>query len=671
MTRRWFFRLLALVGPVLILLAVVEGGLRLAGIGHPSTFWVPGRVGGAVLAVDNPYFTWPIFGPRRARLATPFALDRPKPEGLTRVFVLGGSAAQGDPDPSFSTARFLEVLLPEAWPEARFEVVSAAMTAIDSTVVRWVASEVLALEPDLLVLYAGNNEIVGPFGPTAGGRGRRTVSAVRRGLLRSRLGQTVARMANEADLRRGTMEEWQGLEAFLGLEILPSDPALDQVRARFAGNVRGILKMAKDAGVPVVLCTVGVNLADSPPFGSGGRTDLPRAQRQARDRLVDEAMQAAVGGETDRSLEALGEAGRIDGGTADIEFLRGRVLLAAGRREEALEAFRLSRDLDRLRFRADSSINRMIREAVERADPSVAVLADVERAMEAAASDGVPGGRFFYDHVHLTLEGTSVVAREIIRALGNGMLSAPFKGQPAQALPDDSSIARRLALTEWSNLRLGSEILDRMKRPPFRHQLGNEATVREIEKGLGQLRSLVGPDGLARTWATLSQAEERDPDDWFHAFNLALLLRQLGDDEAAVRYLRRVLGMRPTFSMARLELGRALIRTNRPMAATTVFRRVLEVHPYSVEALTDLGVALVAADKGVDAVRPLERALKLEPENVTALYHLALARARQGETGRQRAIEHLQTVLSRDPEHRDAATVLKALEGSGRGQEHN
>ena len=86
MMRRWLFRLLALVGPVLILVAVVEGGLRLAGVGHPSAFWVPARIGGRVLAVDNPYFTWPIFGPRRARLATPFALPRSKAEGVTRVF---------------------------------------------------------------------------------------------------------------------------------------------------------------------------------------------------------------------------------------------------------------------------------------------------------------------------------------------------------------------------------------------------------------------------------------------------------------------------------------------------------------------------------------------------------------------------------------------------------
>lgn len=665
MKRRWFFRVLAVIGPILILLVLIEGGLRLAGAGHPSAFWRLGQVEGKSLAVDNPFFTWSVFGSRRARLATPFALDRPKAEGVTRIFVLGGSAAQGDPDPSFSTARFLEVLLPEAWPGARFEVVNAAMTAIDSTVVREVASDVLALEPDLLVLYAGNNEIVGPFGPTAGGRGRRMFAAVRRGLLRLRLGQAVFHVSEEIALRRGTMKDWQGMESFLGLEVEASDEVLVQVRSRFAGNLQAVVDMAQEAGVPVVLCTVGVNLADCPPFGFGGGPNLTEADRQARARLIDGAMRAAGKNEFDGSLEVLGKAGQIDDSSADLEFLRGKVLLAAGRQDEALKAFTRSRDLDRLRFRADSSINRMIRDTAERADPSIVVLADIEKAMEAAALDGVPGGSFFYEHVHLTFEGTSVVAREIIRALAKGMPSAPFGDQPAQVLPDDIVIAQRLALTEWANLRLGSEILDRMKRPPFTHQLGNEAMVREIEKDLGQLELIVGPDGPARSEATLSLAVERDPADWFHAFNLALLLRTVGSEEAAVRYLRRVLGMRPTFSMARQELGRALLGTGRPMAAVTVFRRVVEVHPYSVEALTDFGVALVAANQGAEAVRPLERALKLEPENVSALYHLALASASEDEAGRRKAIEYLRRVVSLDPSHRDAPAVLNALEGSG------
>lgn len=657
---------MALTGPVLLFFGLVEGGLRLAGVGHPSAFWHPGHLAGNAQAVDNPFFTRPVFGPRRARLATPFALDRPKKDGVTRIFVLGGSAVQGDPDPSFSTARFLEVLLPIAWPEARFEVVNAALTAIDSTVVRMVASDVMGLEPDVLVVYAGNNEIVGPFGPSAGGIGRRVVSNLRRGLLRFRFGQVLAHLADESALEGGTMEDWQGLEAFVGLEMEPSDERLVEVRARFADNIGAIVAMAEDAGIPIILCTVGVNLADSPPFGSGGGQGLNEAQRQAQDDLIDRALQAAAEGTIDSALARLDEAAQIGSApVADIEFLRGRLLLASGRQDEALKAFALSRDVDRLRFRADSSTNTSIRESVRQANRDSVILADVERAMEEASSNGVPGREFFYEHVHLTPEGTSVVAREIIRAMAENMAAVPFAEQAPRNLPDDGAVARRLALTGWAQVRMGAEILDRIQRAPFTQQMGHQATLRTIERDLRMMGPWMGPEGLTKTRAILTEALERDPDDWFHSFNLALVLRQMGDDESAVRYLRSVLALRPTFSTARRELGRALIRTDRPEVAVTVFRRVLEVHPYSVEALTDLGVALVAAEMGAEAVRPLERALLLEPENVSALYHLALARASEGESGRGVAIGHLKRVLGLDPSHRDAATVLNALEGEG------
>ena len=45
-----------------------------------------------------------------------------------------------------------------------FEVIQAAMTAINSYVLLPIARNCAALQPDLFIVYAGNNEVVGPFG---------------------------------------------------------------------------------------------------------------------------------------------------------------------------------------------------------------------------------------------------------------------------------------------------------------------------------------------------------------------------------------------------------------------------------------------------------------------------------------------------------------------------
>src|SRR5436305_11939586 len=93
-----------------------------------------------------------------------FALPAVKPRGTYRVFVLGESAARGHPDPSNSFSRVLEVMLRDRYPDKHFEVVNAAMIAINSHIVLPIARQCLEHSPDLLVVHLGNNEVVGPFG---------------------------------------------------------------------------------------------------------------------------------------------------------------------------------------------------------------------------------------------------------------------------------------------------------------------------------------------------------------------------------------------------------------------------------------------------------------------------------------------------------------------------
>src|ERR1700677_3281528 len=109
--RRWLFRLAAIVlGPLLFLL-VLEAGLRLAGVGHPTSFFLPMRINGQGCLVENDRFGWRFFGPEMARAPFPFVIPKVKPPDTIRVFVFGESAAYGDPQPEFGLPRVLEALL--------------------------------------------------------------------------------------------------------------------------------------------------------------------------------------------------------------------------------------------------------------------------------------------------------------------------------------------------------------------------------------------------------------------------------------------------------------------------------------------------------------------------------------------------------------------------------
>ena len=153
---------LAAAMPAIVLLAL-EGGLRLAGYGKPATFLIPdGRPG---WFRTNPEFA-SLFLPGNFDLRPlNFSVSLHKAPKTVRIVVLGESAAQGVPVPGFGFSPQLRAQLRHRYPGTDFEVIDTGIVAINSHVVYQVAKEMARFEPDLFVLYAGNNEVVGPYGP--------------------------------------------------------------------------------------------------------------------------------------------------------------------------------------------------------------------------------------------------------------------------------------------------------------------------------------------------------------------------------------------------------------------------------------------------------------------------------------------------------------------------
>ena len=172
-----------------------EGAFRLAGYGHPTSFFVasPHHEKGAL--IENTKFAWRFLPPTLARASQPTLLRREKSPGTTRVFMFGESAAEGDPEPAFGMPRLLEVLLEGRFPGRDFEVINAAVTAINSHAILPIARECAGLDGDFWVLYIGHNEVMGPFGAgTIFGQKTPPLATLRLGLSlkQLRLGQWIA-----------------------------------------------------------------------------------------------------------------------------------------------------------------------------------------------------------------------------------------------------------------------------------------------------------------------------------------------------------------------------------------------------------------------------------------------------------------------------------------------
>ena len=197
--RLWLFRIIVLTVFPILLLVVVELSLRIAGYGFFPHAIMKCQVEGRDAYCDNVKFGWRFFPRNIARESEPFIFPADKPDDTYRIFILGASAAQGTPEPAFGFGRILQKMLKDKYPAVDFEIINTAMTAINSHVVLQIAKDCARHEPDLFIVYLGNNEVTGPYGAgTVYTLPLANLSVIRTGiaLKATRMGQLLTNLAD-------------------------------------------------------------------------------------------------------------------------------------------------------------------------------------------------------------------------------------------------------------------------------------------------------------------------------------------------------------------------------------------------------------------------------------------------------------------------------------------
>ena len=145
----------------------------------------------------------------------------------------------GTPDPSFNFGQILGVMLREQYPGVQFEVVNGAMTAINSHVALEIARDCAARQPDLFVVYMGNNEVIGPYGPgTVFQRWSPSLSVIRASLWvkSTRVGELLGDVVGYFRGSQAVAGHWRGMEMFMNNPVAADDPRLTAVYDNFGGT---------------------------------------------------------------------------------------------------------------------------------------------------------------------------------------------------------------------------------------------------------------------------------------------------------------------------------------------------------------------------------------------------------------------------------------------------
>jgi tetratricopeptide (TPR) repeat protein len=633
--RLWLFRFTAAVVLPALLLGLLELALRIVGYGYPARAITSVRIDDARYGCDNARFSWRFFPRHLAREAAPYVFPATKPDGACRIFVLGASAAMGVPEPMFSFGRMLDVMLTDRYPGVRFEVVTTAMAAINSHVVLPIAKDAARYEPDLFVVYLGNNEVTGPYGAgTVFTPLSSNLSLIRTAIAfkGSRLGQLMTDAVGSLARTGSAPEMWRGLEMFQNHHVRADDPALQTVYRHFQRNLEDIVRIGRRAGAQVVLCTVAGNLKDCAPFDSLHRRNLSVAEKQQWEEIYAQGIAHEDAARRAEAIQAYLAAAEIDDRYADLQFRLGRCYWTLGQYNNATQRYVRARELDTLRFRADNNINEIIRDVAARNDDGVHLADTVDRLAE-HSPEQTAGHELFHEHVHLNFTGNYRLAELVLERVEKTLPERikHLRADDVEPLTE-AEVAQRLAYTARDRYKVADKVLNSfIKRPPFSSRLYHQEQITRLERKLALLKAQVDASALEQAAQCHLQAIEARPEDWVLRWKYGQFLMEAANGHrAALAQFRWVRDHLPHSWLAHNSLAGALYAAGDLDGAIVEYGKTIQLQPTCGRAHFFVGEAWQRRGDIEKAMTHYAEAIRWEPDCLPAYNNMARELAGKG-----------------------------------------
>ena len=174
-----------------------------------------------------------------------------------RIFCVGGSACAGWPlsaEQMFST--YLRKLLETALPNQKIEVINAAAHGFASYRIRGIFNELLELNPDAILVYTGNNEFLETRNYETLGWFTGRLKTVQ--WLRSHFVKPKTRFTDD-ELKDVAFVFYEKIKQ-RALNLRKNPEQFENVKAHYQYSIERMARGAQKKGIPVLLCTVPVNL---------------------------------------------------------------------------------------------------------------------------------------------------------------------------------------------------------------------------------------------------------------------------------------------------------------------------------------------------------------------------------------------------------------------------
>ncbi len=565
---------------------------------------------------DGPFYET---SPAKTRFFSRQSFPAKKASVTRRVFCLGGSTTYGRPyDYRTSFCGWLATYLRDTDKTHDWEVINAGGISYGSHRVVGVLRELAQYEPDLFIIYSGQNEFLERRTYANLISRPPTLTLVDTTLNHTRIYtalKDVVRLAaagmTDAAVSLAGDEVNTLLDSSIGPDAYHRDDAWHaDVLRLFRENLQEMLAIAARSGASAILVAPASNLEDCSPFksqsGQSLTDDALRSWRAAYDNGREHLLRGTYG----KAVIALEKAVAINPRHADSQFRLATALRASGRHAEAYAAFRRARDEDVCPLRILSSMSAVVAEVADATNtPLIDFEALAAKVTLARRGQLTPGRDLFFDHVHPTIDGH--------RLLGEALFDV---------MRANSWIPRDLVITDPTRERVAERIYAAVDRD------ANGVALRNLAKVL----SWAGKDKEAAT-----AAEEA--------------VDHLGEDPESL-----------------FILGFAAAGEGRWEDSVRLYQRALAVDGGFAKAHNNLAIALAQLGLYGDAISHYQIVLTLDPQHDSAHYNLANAYSKMGQA--DLAIRHYQSALSANPDDVDAhynlASVLERIGRPDEAQQH-
>lgn len=573
--RLFLFYALALALPVLFFV-VLEMGLRYFDYGHPRELFLEAsdRYGNEPYLIPNEEVARRYFGRNGYAPAPRVELfRRHKPGNGYRIFVLGESTTASWPYPTNAMfSRVLEQRLSDAFPDRYIEVVNIGIAALNSFALTDFIDEVLAQQPDAILIYVGHNEFYGALGAASSvsvGRSRRLVKTYMAllqfrtvALVRDVIGMGKGWLAGSAADSRDTtlMQRMIGdRQVEYGGEIFQA------AKDNYADNLREIFAKSKAAGVPLLISEVVSNVRDLPPFAS-----LENSAQPAANSVYAQAQQ----------------------------------LEREGKFEQARVAYYRAKDLDGVPFRAPEAINEAIHQAATEFNVPVVLM---KSYFEGASPNSIIGASLMLEHVHPNIEGYFLMSEAFFDSMQRYGFIEPF--WRANQIPA-WFYRQSWPITELDRAIGEMQILNLTDHPPF-----------APKKAVARTMASFVPQGKVQELALQAFRDEKSYQD-AHV-ELAKFYEAQGQLDRGFREYEAMIAAEPHNIGVYIKAIESLLQRNDHEKAMPLLQASLQIKNTSF-ANKWIGMIYLQHGNAREALPFLERADAMSSKDDHLLYHLGV-----------------------------------------------